>query len=171
MQNIKTEVVREKKGFWKSIGGQILRWILFLPLATLGSHLCGSLSELVFGFCLSWISGPWPTSLDFLDKFFVGTMSNMLSGASWVFIGAYIAPSHKKIVAVIIAGYGLVWTGAGLVLIALTETWSLLLLYEIIIINVGSIGMATCILKDEIKVLIVSKKKDSCENVKEKEQI
>jgi hypothetical protein len=90
---------------------EILRWVVFLPGAALGAGVAWILINTVGRFSLGFV-GIGPNS--FLAQFYFNTAGHAAMGAAFVYIGAKIVPSNKKIVAYILAGLGLVLGGFAL---------------------------------------------------------
>lgn len=86
----------------------ILRWIAFLPVALGAAGLSWILINILGRFSLGYVG----MHLDsFLGQFYFNTAGHAAMGAVFVFVGANIAPSHRKIVAYCLAGIGLVVSG------------------------------------------------------------
>lgn len=86
----------------------ILRWIVFLPGALGAAGLAWILINILGRFSLGNVG---IQSDSFLCQFYFNTAGHAAMGAAFVFIGAYIAPSHRKVVAYCLAGIGLVMSG------------------------------------------------------------
>lgn len=102
----------------------ILRWIAFLPSAFLTAWLVWFLVVLLNHITMG-MSGIDPNS--FLLKVFIEFSSHAIMGAAFVYVGAKVAPLHKKIVAYVLAGIGLI--SAGFILfpaIMLANYWAIL---------------------------------------------
>ncbi len=86
----------------------VLRWIAFLPAASLAAWLAWLLvllgNRLTMG-----MQGIDPDS--FLSRAFIEFISHAAMGAAFVYAGAKVAPAHHKIVAYVLAGIGLVAAG------------------------------------------------------------
>ena len=86
----------------------ILRWVLILPASLLAAWLAWLAVSLLNRFTMIW-QGDDPDS--FLSKVFIVFMSHATMGAAFVYAGGKISPTHKKIVAYILCGVGLVCGG------------------------------------------------------------
>jgi hypothetical protein len=86
----------------------ILRWIAFLPGATLGSWIAWMLINILGRFSLGYVG---LGSDSFLGQFYFNTAGHVAMGAAFVYIGSKIAPSHRKVVSYVLAGLGLVLGG------------------------------------------------------------
>jgi hypothetical protein len=86
----------------------ILRWIAFLPSAFLTAWLAWFLVALLNRITMG-MSGIDLNS--FLPKVFIEFISHAVMGAAFVYVGAKVAPLHKKIVAYVLAGIGLISAG------------------------------------------------------------
>jgi hypothetical protein len=82
----------------KKLIKNILRWISILPLSFLGMFLSYALSKIINTLTTSRYIDPdsW------LNIIFIEIISNLLSGAAFVFIGFKVAPNKQKIVAIIL---------------------------------------------------------------------
>lgn len=86
----------------------VLRWVVFIPGAALGAWLAWILLNILGKFSLSY-AGFDPDS--FIGQLYFNTAGHAAMGAAFVFIGAKIAPSYRKIIAYCLAGVGLVISG------------------------------------------------------------
>jgi hypothetical protein len=86
----------------------ILRWIAFLPGAFITAWLAWFLVALLNRITMG-MSGIDPNS--FISRFFIEFISHTVMGAAFVYVGAKVAPHHKKIIAYILAGIGLIAAG------------------------------------------------------------
>lgn len=86
----------------------VLRWICFIPSAVLAAWvtwlLVAVLNKITIG-----MQGIDPNS--FLPRAFIEFISHSVMGAAFVYVGAKVAPVHRKIVAYVLAGIGLVAAG------------------------------------------------------------
>ena len=86
----------------------VLRWVAFLPAALLAAWLAWLL--VMFGNRLTMgMQGINPDS--FLSRAFIEFISNAAMGAAFVYGGAKVAPAHHRVVAYVLAGFGLVAAG------------------------------------------------------------
>ncbi len=89
----------------------ILRWVIFLPT----SLIAGYLAWLAVTFLNRWsMEGVGVDPDSFVAHAFIEYVSNLVMGAACVFVAAKIAPSHRVLVAFLMAG--LVILGAGFAL-------------------------------------------------------
>ena len=86
----------------------ILRWIVFLPGAPGAAWLAWVLINILGRFSLGYVG---IQSNSFLGQFYFNTAGQAAMGAAFVFVGAYIAPYHRKFVAYCLAGIGFVISG------------------------------------------------------------
>ncbi len=86
----------------------ILRWIVLLPGAAISSWLGWIILNILGRFSLGYV-GVSPHSL--LGQFYYNTAGHAIMGAAFVYVGAKIAPSYRRIVAYVLAGLGLVLAG------------------------------------------------------------
>ncbi len=89
----------------------VLRWVAFIPGATLGAWLAWILLNFLGRFSLSYV-GVEPDS--FLGQLYLNTAGHAAMGAAFVYLGAKIAPYHQRIVVYVLAGLGLVLGGFAL---------------------------------------------------------
>ncbi len=85
-----------------------LRWVAFIPGAALGAWLAWGLLSIFWRFDLYYV-GLEPNS--FFGQLFIITTPNATFGAAFVYLGAKIAPYHQRIVAFVLAGLGLLFSG------------------------------------------------------------
>ena len=86
----------------------ILRWIVLLPGAATASWLGWTMLNILGKFSLGYV-GVSPHSL--LGQFYYNTAGHAIMGAVFVYLGAKIAPSYRRIVAYVLASLGLVLAG------------------------------------------------------------
>lgn len=86
----------------------VLRWIIFIPGAALGSWLAWTFFNATgkFSFWYVGVDSDW-----FISQLYFETAGPAAMGAAFIFVGAKIAPSHRKIVAYILAGLGCMISG------------------------------------------------------------
>lgn len=125
----------------------ILRWIVFMPCAFLGAQLAWILINILGRFSLSFV-GIYADS--FLGQFYFNTAGSSAMGAAFVYIGTVISPSHRKIVAYILAGVGLITGGFGLFASVMVEdgwaTWGAFCM-------IGGVGAVTYLIqKGELNI-------------------
>ncbi len=86
----------------------MFRWLIFLPASLIGAYLIQVIATALATFSLSFVFTE-PDSL--ASRLFVPWLGNILFGASLVYIGTRIAPTHKVIVALSLTGVLLVFLG------------------------------------------------------------
>jgi hypothetical protein len=86
----------------------VLRWIAFFPAAAAAAWIAWFLVKNLNRVSMSF-SGFDPDS--FLCRVFIDYISHMVLGGVFVFVGAMIAPFHRKVVAFILSVIGLVGAG------------------------------------------------------------
>jgi hypothetical protein len=95
----------------KNTAKAILRWVALLPGAVAAGWLTwilvSFLNRLTMGF-----QGLDPNS--FLGRAYVETVSGLIMGAAFVYVGAKIAPAHNKNVSFVLAGIALMMSGIAL---------------------------------------------------------
>ncbi len=87
---------------------EIVRWAAFLPSAVLGAWLAWILVNVLGRFSLGYVGFE---SDSILGQFYFNTAGHAAMGATFVYVGAKIAPSYQIIVAYVLAGLGLVLGG------------------------------------------------------------
>ena len=87
----------------------IVRWSLLLPGAVVASQLAYWL--IIVGNRITMSQFVDPDS--FVGRLFIFSIGTAVSGFVIVYAGVWIAPSHRKHVAALIAGAGLLFTGSG----------------------------------------------------------
>lgn len=80
----------------RKIGVQIIRWIGVLPAFVLSLFLAYLISKVIYWFIDIW---GYPGTM---SRFFVDLFSYGIAGLVSVFVGAAIAPRHRRIVAIIL---------------------------------------------------------------------
>lgn len=114
-----------------------LRWIAMLPAAALGGMLAWWLIV-----TLNRISMPFagvnPDSL--LASIFILVSSSTVFGGAFVYIAAYVAPSHEKQVAMIFAGLLILLAGAALFASILTRDWQSILQLALSVLGAGTVA-------------------------------
>ncbi len=114
-----------------------LRWIAVLPSALLGGWLAWILVKGLNRITFAW-QGIDPDS--FFSRVFIEGISHGALGAAAVYVGARLAPSHKRIVVFILAT--LLVAAAGFLLfpaIVLRDWWAV---YGVGAVGVGAGGVA-----------------------------
>lgn len=86
----------------------VLRWIVFLPGAVGSAWLAWILINILGRFSLVYAG---VQSDSFLGQFYFNTAGHAAMAAAFVFIGAKIAPSYRRIIVYCLAGVGLVISG------------------------------------------------------------
>ena len=115
----------------------VLRWIVFLPAAILAAALAQFVANILNTWSMHYVLVE-PQS--FLGKIWILFIGNVLFGAVLVFVGGFVAPAHKRVVAASLAGLLLVGTGAVVVLAVLSGQYSNI--FAMIASNIGGIGAA-----------------------------
>ena len=98
----------------------IFRWVGFLPAAFLAAWLAWLAINLLgrFGFAVAGI-----TPEDFFGKLYFIVAGHTAMGAALVYTGTKIVPSHKLIVAFILAGLGIITAGVLLFPAIMVKDW------------------------------------------------
>jgi len=76
----------------------LIRWIVVLPLSFLGLILSFGLLKIIHNITSYGYIDP----NSWLNIFFIEIMSNLISGAIFVYIGFKVAPTQQKIVAIVL---------------------------------------------------------------------
>ena len=122
----------------------VLRWLAFLPAAILAAAVAHFLTTI-----LNTFLGPSefvePQSL--LGKIWILFIGNVVFGAVFVFVGAFVAPVHKRVVAAVLAGLLLVLTGAVVAMALLSGQYGNI--FGMVASNIGGISVALSIHKGE----------------------
>lgn len=117
----------------------LLRWIVFLPAAA----LAGFLAYTVAWFTHEWAFGLFIGSGTLFGGSLVRFFSYLYMGIATVYAACFVAPSSKKIVAVITGGLVLVISGATMFYaLSVPEYWGIV---DSIAIDLGAIGVAIAI--------------------------
>lgn len=130
------------KPFWKTI----LLWIAVLPAAILGMILAYGLWRIIH-----YISAAarFVDTDSWINIVFTDIMSNSIAGAAFVYIGSRVAPTDRKIVAIVLTGLLLVVSGSSLFIVNfMTRDYASNL--GIICGNIGSIICCISIYKGEM---------------------
>jgi hypothetical protein len=125
----------------------VLRWIAFLPAAFLGGWL-------------AWIVVAWGNritmgmtgvdSSSFLARVFIEFISHAALGAAFVYLGARVAPTHKKPVAYGLTAVGLLMAGGLLATAVMSATyWSV---WAGLSMAAGLVGAAFAVNTGEMKL-------------------
>jgi hypothetical protein len=135
-----------------------VRWVLFIPGALVGAVVVHILYMLInrLGMSMYWMN---PDSL--FAKLFLVPAASGLMGASFVYIGTYIAPEKKKLVAVILGGVLLVLSG--FLLFPAIWTVDLWAIVADVAMNIGSVIVVLSILHEEIDSLVERNGRESSE--------
>lgn len=98
----------------------IIRWILFLPLALLGSwivmRLAHTWGKMILGFNFFG-------SESLLGQYFLNTAPYVGMGASYIIIGTFITPNNRRLTLLLLGILGLVISGFLLYPITMTNNW------------------------------------------------
>ncbi|MBN8577400.1 MAG: hypothetical protein J0L66_10690 [Cytophagales bacterium] len=126
---------------WKTV----ILWVSVLPAAILGMMLAYGLWRI-----LHYISAARFIDTDsWLNTVFTDIMSNFIAGAAFVYIGSRVAPTDRKIVAIVLTGLLLVVSGSSLFIVNfMTKDYASNV--GIICGNIGSIICCMSIYKGEI---------------------
>lgn len=125
-----------------------IRWILFIPGAFLGSYVVHVI--VIFVNRTSMIN---PDS--FFGMLFILPAASLAMGASFVYLGTYIAPEKKKTVALVLGGMLLIITGFLLFpAIMMVDVWSIV---GAVAMNIGSVGVVLSVFRGEIDSLTEKK--------------
>ena len=125
----------------------VLRWLAFLPAAILAAVVAQYLTNILNTFSMYYVYVR-PGSL--LGKVWILFIGNVVFGATLVFIGTFIAPTHKRVVAPVLAGLLLIGTGAVVVLaLQSKQYWNI---FATVASNIGAIGMAISINKGKTPI-------------------
>ncbi len=87
---------------------EILRWLVFIPGAILGAWLAWILLNILGRFSLDYVGVEHDS---FIAQFYFNTSGHAAMGASFVYVGAKISPSYQRIVAYVLAGFGILIGG------------------------------------------------------------
>jgi len=131
--------------FWPSF----FRWVAILPTSVIVTSLMYYLYNFLFSILVERAEITEPGS--WLHLVLVGILSNALAGSTFVLVGSSVAPSHKKVVALVMAGLVLVTSGASL-LIANILTKEYFSNIGIICGNIGAIISSVSIYRGEMSV-------------------
>lgn len=105
---------------WSNKTVDVLRWIGFVPVAVLAAWLAWIVVNILGRFSLSW-AGIGPE--DFQGKLYFMTAGHAAMGATFVYIGAKIAPYHRVLVAFILGGIGIIVAGFLLFPAVMVRDW------------------------------------------------
>lgn len=123
----------------------ILRWIAFIPAALLGCVVGRFLIVLINRWGMARYVEPGTFMWRLTDQY----VSGLALGAIFVYCASFVAPMHKKAVAISSAGFVLV--SAGFLLfpsVLVGEYWAI---FEILCMGFGACGIAYAIFTDEIR--------------------
>ena len=131
-----------------SSGKNVARWVLFVPAAIIGSLLFGAFVAVLFHVGLSRFAPPG----DLWRETFMFTASHFAFGASFVYIGCYVAPrENRRGVAIVLAGTALVMSGAMFTLLLIAKMWGSM--YKYVVMDASAVVMALSILKGQVSSL------------------
>lgn len=133
----------QNKSFWESNAGYILRWLGFIPGATVSSGVIVLISALLFFFSdlldgSIWLHFRHPETT-FIDYFFFPFICSVLFGCSFVFIGSIIAPK-QKVASLVLSIIVAIFFGIMAFLNCISHEWKLAIQNIIAIIS----GATTC---------------------------
>ena len=98
----------------------VLRWIVFIPLASLSAWLAWIIFNFLGKFSFFYAGADIDS---FLGQLYLNTIGHIAMGAAFVYAGAKIVPSHKLIVVYVLAGLGLVFSGILLYPAVMVADW------------------------------------------------
>jgi len=125
----------------------VIRWIAFVPAAFLGCIIGRFLIVIINRWGMSDYLEPGSFMWRVVDQY----LSGLMFGAIFVYVGSYVAPMHKKAVAVFCAGFVLVLAGFLLFpSILVGQYWAIL---EILFMGIGACSVAYRIFTDDIRFL------------------
>lgn len=132
------------KSFWN----KLFRWVLFLPLAIICSQLSYNLIILLSNISMNLV-GIDPFS--FLSKLYVVLVSNLMAGASIVYVSSKVVPSNKKITSYIVASFHIIFCFVGYIYsLKVYKPWEFTLG---LLINASGAGIiAIAIYKNDLKI-------------------
>jgi len=130
----------------KQIWQTIFRWIAVLPASILGMILAYGLWRIIH----NATAARYIDIDSWLNIVFADVMSNLISGAAFVYIGSKVSPSYQKIVAIVLASLILVMSGTSLFIINFM-TKEYLSNIGIISMNIGSIVCCVSVFKGEME--------------------
>ncbi len=128
---------------WK----QFLRWVSVLPASLIAGVIAHSIWRLLH---LVTAARYIPTD-SWLNVIFMEVVSNLVMGFTIVYVAAYIAPRHKRVAAVSMAGLLLIISGVSLLATFLTGKY--LTLISIVFLNVGSVVTTLNVFQGRFKSL------------------
>ncbi len=114
----------------------ILRWVAFLPGAAVAAWLAWILINILGRFSLSYVG---ITSDSIWGQFYFNTAGHSAMGAAFVYIGAKIVPSYRKVVAYVLAGAALVLGGFLLFPAVMVRDWWAVWGCICIVLGVGAV--------------------------------
>ncbi len=126
---------------------RVLRWIAVLPAAILGGFIANILFLLINKITMLGYIDP----NSFMAKLFLAIAGGAVFGASIVYVAAYVAPSHRKPVAVVFAGLVVLLSGLSLLFVISRHDWWGLL--NLITGIGGAAAMATEVVRGTIRSL------------------
>lgn len=121
----------------------ILRWIAFLPAAVIAGFLVYNIIWYIQSF-MTWM---FVGSGTVVEIYFVRFFSYLCQGLSTVYVACYVAPSYKKIVAVVTGVMVLVFAGASLFYAITVPEY--LWIVDSIALTMGALGSASTIYNKE----------------------
>lgn len=135
----------------------ILRWLAILPASIIIAYFLGWILPILYN-----IVKPSPDSFwSFADNIYVGWCVPCAQGIASVWIGYWVAPSYKKVVAIILGSIHLILGLAFFIAVdsAILDylNWGLNLNVALIANVVGAVGMAYWIFNDDFDTTIFEK--------------
>jgi hypothetical protein len=123
----------------------VLRWIAFLPAAIVGA-VVAHVASVFINRITAPIAGVDPDGLFY--QLSETLLSNTFLGLAFVYIAAYVVPSHKSVVAIVMAG--LLVFGMGIMFVAVLSEHGFNGLLAVVGALIGSCGVAFAIAKGEM---------------------
>lgn len=125
----------------------ILRWIAFFPAAVIAGFLAFNIVWYIQSFTTWIVVGSGPV----VEIYFIRFFSYLCQGLATVYVACYVAPSFKKIVAVVTGAMVLVLSGASM-FYAITAP-DYLWIVDSIAMDLGAIGIATAIYNEQTELI------------------
>jgi hypothetical protein len=138
-------IIKERSTAQASSLAIVARWLAFFPAAILSATAAQFLISTLNNFNLNYTFIDPQSFMGIILILFIG---NFIFGIVLVFVGAFIAPNYKRIVAVSLAGFLLVGTGAVIAFSLFSQEY--LNIFASVASNIGSVGMALVIYKGQI---------------------
>lgn len=130
----------------------VVRWLAFLPTAILAAIIAQAISNILNTYAMNyymWLIGS-ESLLGKLAMLWILVFGNIIFGGVLVYVSSWVAPVHKRIVAIVLAGFFLVVTGSGMTLALLSNIFSYKDIFAMLAGCFGGIVMAISIYTEEI---------------------